>query len=127
VDWSTVPVEQCQVSDVEHGRAGAHALLDRAPDVTALFALSDPLALGARRAAHERGLSVPDDLSIIGFDDSAPPGERLTTIHQPLRAKGRIAMEHLLASLAGEPSRQPREVLPTRLEVRDSTGPPRSR
>jgi DNA-binding LacI/PurR family transcriptional regulator len=126
VDWPTVPVEQCQVSDVEHGRVGAHALLDRAPDVTALFALSDPLALGARLAAHERGLSVPDDLSIIGFDESVPPGEGLTTVHQPLRAKGRIAMEHLLAALAGDPYSPPRELLPTRLVVRDSTSPPPS-
>ena len=71
VDWPTVAVEQCQTSDVESGRAGAHALLDRAPGTTALFALSDPLALGARLAAQERGLSVPGDLSVSA--STTPP------------------------------------------------------
>ena len=102
LDWPAVAVEQCQISDVESGRAGAHALLDRAPGTTALFALSDPLALGARIAARERGLSVPGDLSIVGFDDSAPEAEGLTTIHQPLREKGRAGTELLLRMLAGD-------------------------
>jgi len=123
VEWSAVPVEQCQVSDVEHGRAGAHALLDRAPDVTALFAFSDPLALGARLAASERGLSVPRDLSIIGFDDSAAEGEGLTTVHQPLREKGRVATERLLRMLSNGEPEPSRRLLATRLVVRGSTGP----
>ena len=121
VPWADVAVEQCQVSDVASGRAGAHALLDRAPDTTAIFALSDPLALGARLAARERGLSVPDDLSIVGFDDSAPEAAGLTTVRQPLREKGRAGTELLLRMLAGE--QRPRIVLPTRLVVRGSTAP----
>ena len=125
VDWSTVAVEQCQISDVASGRASAHALLDRAPGTTALFALSDPIALGARIAARERGLSVPGDLSIAGFDDSAPEAEGLTTVRQPLREKGRAGTELLLGMLAGD--ERPRTVLPTRLVVRGSTGPPRGR
>jgi DNA-binding LacI/PurR family transcriptional regulator len=123
VEWPTVAVEQCQTSDVESGRAGAHALLDRAADTTALFALSDPLALGARLAAHERGLSVPGDLSIVGFDDSAGDGEGLTTVQQPLREKGREGAELLLRMLAGgDPEHR---LLPTRLVVRGSTAAPR--
>ena len=121
VGWSSVAVEQCQISDVESGRAATHALLDRAPGTTAIFALSDPIALGARRAAAERGLSVPGDLSIVGFDDSAPEADGLTTIHQPLREKGRAATEALLRMLAGEEGS--RTVLPTRLVVRGSTAP----
>ena len=97
IDWSRIPVEQSPSNSVESGRARAHALLERAPDVTALFAFSDPLALGARLAARERGLSVPADLSIVGFDDTAPASENLTSVHQPLRDKGRIAAERLLA------------------------------
>src|SRR5918999_683301 len=97
LDWSAVPVEQSPRNSVDSGRARAHALLDRAPDVTALFAFSDPLALGARLAARERGLSVPADLSIVGFDDTAPASEGLTSVHQPLRDKGRIAAERLLS------------------------------
>ena len=121
VAWSEVPVVERQISSVEHGRTGAHALLDAAPETTAVFALSDALALGARRAARERGLAVPGDLSIVGFDDSASETEDLTTIHQPLREKGRIATEHLLAILAGEPPAERRVLLPTRLVVRGST------
>ncbi len=124
IAWSDVPVEQCQVSDEEHGRAAAHALLDRAPGTTALFALSDPLALGAMQAARERGLSIPRDLSIVGFDDSAPPHEGLTTVHQPLRDKGRVATERLLGELRGEGERGPPALLPTRLVARESTAPP---
>jgi DNA-binding LacI/PurR family transcriptional regulator len=123
LDWPAVAVEQCQISDVESGRAGGHALLDRAPGTTALFALSDPLALGARIAACERGLAVPGDLSIVGFDDSAPEAEGLTTVRQPLREKGRAGTELLLRMLAGEGA--PPTVLPTRLVVRSSTAPPR--
>jgi DNA-binding LacI/PurR family transcriptional regulator len=124
VNWATVPVEQCQISDIERGRAGAHALLDRAPDTTAIFAFSDPLALGARLAAHDRGLAVPGDLSIIGFDDSAAPSEGITTIHQPLREKGRVATERLLHTLTDDVTSTARQLLPTRLVIRNSTGAP---
>jgi DNA-binding LacI/PurR family transcriptional regulator len=117
-------VEQVQFHNEQTGRAAAHALLDRDPAITALFAFSDPLALGARLAAHDRGLSVPGDLSIVGFDDTAPAGEGLTTVHQPLRDKGRAATGRLLRLLA-EPSSPPgRELLPTRLVIRGSTAPP---
>ena len=126
IDWAGVAVEQCQVSDVDSGRASAHALLDRAPDTTAIFALSDPIALGALRAARERGLDVPGDLSIVGFDDSAPEAEGLTTIHQPLREKGRAGAELLLRLLAGDAEDGARTVLPTRLVERASVSRPAS-
>ena len=124
LDWASVPVEQVPITSVEGCLAGARAVLDRAPGITALFAFSDPLALAARQAARERGLSVPGDLSIIGFDDTAPLSEGLTTIHQPLRDKGRIAAERLLSALNLEPPPAGAELLPTRLVVRDSTAPP---
>ena len=124
LDWSRVPVEQCPIHSIESGRVRAHALLDRAPDATAVFAFSDPLALGVRLAARERGLSLPGDLSIAGFDDTAPPSEELTTIHQPLRAKGRMAARRLLLALAGGRAAGPCEPLPTRLVIRASTAPP---
>jgi DNA-binding LacI/PurR family transcriptional regulator len=124
LDWSGVPVEQRPANDVAAGCAGAHALLDRTPGVTALFAFSDPLALGAMLAARERGLSVPGDLSIVGFDDTAPAAEELTSVHQPLRDKGRIAAERLLSALGQDAPPASGELLPTRLVVRDSTAPP---
>lgn len=120
INWARVPVVQCQISSIEDGRIGTHTLLDAAPNTTAIFAFSDPLALGARVAASERGLSLPGDLSIIGFDDSAPASQGLTTIHQPLREKGRIATQRLLATLNGTKTTKPL-LLPTRLVVREST------
>ena len=126
LDWSRVPVEQCPIHSIESGRVRGHALLERAPDVTAVFAFSDALALGVRRAARERGLSVPGDLSIAGFDDTAPAGEALTTIHQPLRDKGRIAAQRLLLALAGKRPAGACDPLPTRLVIRASTAPPPS-
>jgi len=123
LEWADIPVVQCRISSVEDGRSGAHALLDAAPQITALFAFSDPLALGARLAAHERGLTVPSDLSIMGFDDSAPAHQGLTTIHQPLRDKGRGATERLLAALTGNRATTPL-LLPTHLVIRTSTSPP---
>ena len=89
-----------------------------------MFAFSDRLALAAREAARERGLSVPGDLSIVGFDDTAPAGDGLTSVHQPLREKGRIAAERLLGALSQDPPAPGAELLPTRLVVRDSTAPP---
>jgi DNA-binding LacI/PurR family transcriptional regulator len=124
LEWAGVPVELVPVTSAEGCLAGARALLDRAPGVTAVFAFSDPLALAIREAARERGLSVPGDLSIVGFDDTAPAGEGLTSIHQPLRDKGRIAAERLLGALSREPPPAGSELLPTRLVVRASTAQP---
>ena len=123
-DWADVPVVQAQTSSIAAGRAAAHALLNLAPHITAVFAFSDPLALGAGLAARERGLAVPADLSIIGFDDSAPPREGLTSIHQPLRDKGRAAATMLLRSISGNPPTRRRPPLPTTLVIRESTSAP---
>ena len=122
--WETVLVEECAFSSVAAGRDGAHELLQRAPDTTAIFAFSDLLALGAREAALERGLTIPGDLSIIGFDGCAGEPEGLTTIYQPEHEKGRIAAERLLAGLDGGSRRPERHILPTHLVVRSSTAPP---
>jgi DNA-binding LacI/PurR family transcriptional regulator len=122
--WADVPVQVCPVSSVEQGQAGARALLDERSDLTAVVAFSDPLALGARLAAAEHGLAVPEDLSIVGFDDTAPPAEGLTSVHQPHADKGRIAAERLLAALDGAPAAA-LDLLPTRLVVRGSTAPVR--
>jgi len=124
LDWSHVAVEQSPIHSIEAGRIRAHALLERAPNATALFAFSDTLALGARLAARERGLSLPGDLSIVGFDDTAPEAEGLTTVHQPLRDKGRIAAQRLLRALTDDPPAPGSELLPTRLVIRASTAAP---
>jgi LacI family transcriptional regulator len=88
--------------------------------------MSDLFALAAIEAAAELGLQVPDDLSVVGFDDIpvasqvSPP---LTTVRQPLVEKGRIAAELLL----GRRQADAPIILPTELVVRATTGPPRHR
>jgi LacI family transcriptional regulator len=85
------------------------------------------MAVGAVRAARERGLSVPADLSVVGFDDidlAALTDPPLTTVHQPIRHKGVDAVELLLTLVDRHPTRAPEHRrLDTRLIVRGSTGP----
>jgi DNA-binding LacI/PurR family transcriptional regulator len=116
------------VNTHEEGVRLATELLDvpAASRPTALFAVTDVLALAAYEAAHGLGLSIPDDLSVVGFDDieqarhAAPP---LTTISQDLQGKGRIAARTVLELVAGASPRTPR--LSAELVVRGSTAPPR--
>lgn len=111
---------------VEGGRAEALALLDRPDRPTAIFAGSDLQALGTLEAARSLGLGVPEDLSIVGYDDiplSRWVSPRLTTVHQPLRQMGVEAARLVLAVAAGEAATQ-RMDLATSLVVRDSTAPP---
>jgi DNA-binding LacI/PurR family transcriptional regulator len=126
LDWTTVPVEERSPYGQDAGRRAAAALLDRPDRPTALLAMSDELALGALQAAEDLGIRVPDDLSLIGFDDT-PPAERarpaLTTMHQPHLAKGEAAADHLLHP----PDRPASRVFPVTLVVRGSTGPPPDR
>lgn len=86
----------------EHGRRGMHALLDRHRP-QAVFCGDDILALGALDACRERGLAVPKDIGIVGFDDmplAAWPGYRLTTVRQPMADMVRHAIDQIAARLA---------------------------
>jgi DNA-binding LacI/PurR family transcriptional regulator len=102
-----------------------------ASGITGIVCASDPMALGAIRAARRAGLRVPADLSIVGFDDSAlmtsidPP---LTTVRQPIEAMGRTAIELLLGQIAGSAVPRDELMFEPELVVRASTGPvaPRS-
>jgi DNA-binding LacI/PurR family transcriptional regulator len=124
LDDAAAAVVQVPVVTPETARAAAHALLDTSPAPTAIFAFSDRLALAACAVARERGRDVPHDLSVVGFDDTAPAGARLTTVHQDHRTKGRLAAERLLQAINGPPPAAPAPLLPTRLVVRATTGPP---
>ncbi|WP_432843179.1 LacI family DNA-binding transcriptional regulator [Dactylosporangium sp. CA-092794] len=110
------------------GKSAALALLERDEPPTAIFAGNDEQALGVYAAAQQRSLRVPEDLSIIGFDD-VPMSQwvlpALTTVHQPIRELGQLATRAVLAAAAGEaPLPQGRTELPTTLVVRGSTAPP---
>ncbi|MFI4861123.1 MAG: LacI family DNA-binding transcriptional regulator [Phycisphaerales bacterium JB063] len=107
----------------EHGYAAANQLLDANPEVTAIFAGNDKMALGALHCASQRGLSVPDELSIIGCDDiqyAAFVNPSLTTINTPLYEAGAIACERLIDRIHG--SKEPvAHKLQTHLVLRQST------
>ncbi|MGH3652117.1 LacI family DNA-binding transcriptional regulator [Glutamicibacter sp.] len=123
-----VPVDESLVAGdsytPESGRNAALKMLHGKNPPTAIFAVSDDVALGVLRAAEELGVGIPWNLSVVGFDDAAaaswmsPP---LTTVRQPLDSMGQIAVERLLA-LADDPGRFAHPFqLETRLVVREST------
>jgi DNA-binding LacI/PurR family transcriptional regulator len=123
IDWSSVPVAAGPSSTVRDGFARAGILLDREPRPTALLCLSDALAEGTIEAAARRGLTIPDDVSVVGFDDAAPARALgLTTVAQPAFDKGATAARILLALIAAKPSPEPQR-LSTDLVFRYSSGP----
>ena len=125
VEWSQVPVEERFDNSAAAGASAADALLDRHPDLTALACTTDVFALAAIGAARRRGLRVPEDLSVTGFDDVPEAvAAGLTTVRQPMLEKGRVAGRLLLDE--GERPAARRVLLPTELVVRSSTAPART-
>jgi len=123
---SGVPVYECTESTREEGRKAARRLLGKENRPTALLCMSDQLAFGVLEAARELGLSVPRDLSVVGFDDVPEAGRAtppLTTVHQSHVEKGLLAGRILVARLGGDEALGP-GLLPTRLVERGSTAPP---
>lgn len=109
------------------GRAAAERLFASDDRPTAVFAGNDVQALGVIEVASERGLRVPEDVSVVGYDDTqvatwARP--RLTTVHQPIRRMAAEASRIVLRLAAGEAVEHQRLELATHLVVRDSTAPP---
>lgn len=108
----------------ESGFTGCGRLMELAGPPTAIFAASDQMALGAVEALRQRGLRVPEDVSLVGFDDlpearwSAPP---LTTVRQPLAEMGKVAARTTLRLARGEEIDSPRVELATELVVRSSS------
>jgi DNA-binding LacI/PurR family transcriptional regulator len=128
LSWEDVPVYEATENTPEQGREAAEVLLSLEDRPTAILSLSDQLALGIFEAARKMGLSIPEDLSVVGFDD-VPEASRtdppLTTVYQPHVEKGLTAGRMLVAQLGGEEPRSP-GTLPTRLVVRGSTASPGS-
>jgi DNA-binding LacI/PurR family transcriptional regulator len=109
------------------GRTAMQQLLDRHPDIDAVFAASDPMAFGAMRVIKDSGRRIPDDVAVVGFDGSPAAGNTeppLTTVHQPAEAMGRHMARLLLAQIAGEPAEpadEPGVILVPELVVRASS------
>ncbi|NOU92222.1 substrate-binding domain-containing protein [Paenibacillus sp. LMG 31456] len=109
---------------LDSGRAAATALLNGSEPPTALFACNDLLAIASIQAAREQGLKVPDQLSVVGFDNTIlatmidPP---LTTVAQPIQEIGRQAVDLLIQEIRNEKSIKQRAVLLPELIIRQST------
>jgi len=112
---------------IESGRTAAERLLGASEPPTAIFCFNDEMAIGAIDTAKRRGLRIPLDLSVAGFDDirfaryTDPP---LTTVAQPMREIGEGTVRLLLQILNGQTAPPESITLPHRLIVRSSTGPP---
>jgi len=130
IDPADAPVEQGYFS-YRSGLAAAERLLARDPRPTAIFASNDDMAAACVNVAHRNGLHVPGDLSIAGFDDTAPATTvwpELTTVRQPVAAMAEAAVELLVSTLRPHKSalRSATErVLAHEMIVRDSTAPPK--
>ncbi len=118
------------LASLSRGESGYNAmkqLLKQAPDITAVMAVDDSMALGALAAINEAGLKVPEDISVIGFDNYPEtkfwsPG--LTTIDHPVEKAGEMAIKAVHEALGKNGDWvPPREILSTELVVRKSTGP----
>jgi DNA-binding LacI/PurR family transcriptional regulator len=112
------------------GYQQTHDLLKHTRDFTALMAFNDGSAIGAIRACQDAGLRVPEDVSIVGFDDIEQAAfivPRLTTLRQPLRQMGRMAAATLIQRIENPDTPASDVVIQPTLVIRESTAPARSR
>jgi LacI family transcriptional regulator len=126
------PIEQGYFT-FRSGLVAAERLLARPEPPTAIFACNDDMAAAAVSVAHRKGLAVPEDISIVGFDDTAPATTvwpELTTVRQPISAMAEAALELLLADVrarrSGQPTGPAERVLEHSLIVRESSATPAS-
>jgi len=114
------------------GEEGLYRLLEQEPDLDAVFASNDQMALGVLHAAHRLGRAVPDELSVVGVDNMAEASHfwpALTTVDQPLRDAGALAVREIDGAIrrarsarrGQEPPATPRALLQPQLVVRESS------
>jgi LacI family transcriptional regulator len=130
IDCARQPAEQGYFN-YRSGLTAGERLLARADRPTAIFASNDDMAAAAISVAHRMGLAVPDDVSIVGFDDTALATSvwpELTTVKQPIAAMAEAAIELIIADLrshtAGTPRKFTERVLTHAMIIRESSGPP---
>lgn len=122
-DFDPALVESVPLYSYRDGQEGMRALLQRAPDIDGVFASSDALAAGALEVLHLAGRRVPEDIGIVGFDDSSwamrcdPP---LSTVQQPATSLGRAAAEAVLRQIRGEAPMQNAQMLECPIVWRNS-------
>lgn len=130
IDCEKAPAEQGYFS-YRSGLSAGERLLARSDRPTAIFASNDDMAAASVSVAHRMGLNVPEDVSIVGFDDTALATSvwpELTTVKQPIAAMAEAALELLIADLRSHQSGTPRKfterVLSHAMIIRESSGPP---
>jgi len=126
IDFNSVPIYEGNFS-FESGFLAAKKILNAEPDTTAIFCFDDKMAIGAIRAAEKLGYHIPNDLSIIGFDDvelASYVKPSLSTVRQSGYKMGYRAMEFLKQVIAGEDPGKLKEFLPHQLKIRESSGTP---
>lgn len=130
LDPNEAPVEQGYFT-YRSGLIAAERLLTRDPPPTAIFASNDDMAAATVNAAHRAGLDVPSDLSVVGFDDTAPAATvwpELTTIRQPIAEMAEAAIKLLMADLRSDPAAKEQtkaeRVLRHQMIIRGSSAPP---
>jgi DNA-binding LacI/PurR family transcriptional regulator len=131
MDAARIPIDPALICEgdfhIEDGITHTRTLLALPDPPTAVFAANDAQAMGVYRAVAQAGLRVPDDMSVVGFDDLpaaqwvTPP---LTTVHQPLREMAMAAVSMAFALSRGAPVPQPRLIFATELNIRGSTAAP---
>jgi len=115
--------------DFESGKACAEQLLDQTPRPTAIFASNDYMASGVLVVAHNRGIKIPSELSVAGFDDvpiAAQSWPALTTIRQPTQQMVKLAAQFLIAKVSGKAADEQPQAFHCELVSRDSCTPPQS-
>jgi DNA-binding LacI/PurR family transcriptional regulator len=129
VAYDLIPGDWSADSGYEAGKALLSRIRSGEQDITAVFVANDQMSLGLIRALHEGGILVPDDISIVGFDDIPESGHflpPLTTIKQDFGAIGRRCVSMLIDRLNHRQTERPAPIQPA-LIVRSSSGPPRGR
>jgi DNA-binding LacI/PurR family transcriptional regulator len=113
------------INTQESGYEAMHKLLESSPIPTAVFVANDLDAIGAMKAVKEKGLKIPEDISLIGFDDiqlASFTEPSLTTVRQPIYEMGTTAINLLVQLIEGKKKEPLKVELPTQLIIRESSG-----